>query len=109
MNKFPNPNWSLGHIRSKPNLNANQMYEYFYTLVRDNQLRLNENLKTTFKVIEEDIRKYSIITDDEEEQKKNAEKVALLLELKNKIVDANLVESDKFLKALTTVFEYTQS
>jgi len=91
-------------INQKPN--SADLYKLFYDNIQQSQIRNKKHLDIFTNLIEQEVRRINVVTDDPVEQNIIRENTTLLMKLDKDIRDIYVAEQAGFLDALRTVFKF---
>jgi hypothetical protein len=94
------------YIRSTQKANAKELYELFHNNIQQSQIRNKIHLDIITNLIDQEIRKINVVTDDPVEKNIITEKNKLLIKLDSEIRGTYFSKDAEFLAALRTVFGF---
>jgi hypothetical protein len=95
-----------GNIQKR--LTREQIYSFYHQKIADKQEKDFKALAFVFRLIDDNIRRLNVNTEDENEKNIINQKTKMLVELRNAINDEKFAEDAKFLDAVRTVFAYKE-
>ncbi len=95
-----------GNIQNR--LTREQIYSFYHQKIAEKQEKDFKALAHVFRLIDDNIRRLNVNTDDPIERRIIQEKTQMLSQLDRAIRDEKFSEDAKFLDAIRTVFAYRQ-
>lgn len=97
---------TIRYIRNNKNPTKKELYHRFHKQIQDKQVKNAVFLRMFTDLIEQNVRKINIVTEDPLEKARIKEKTALLMNLDRDIREKFFSNDAKFLDALNVVFAF---
>ncbi len=97
---------NIRYIRNNKNPTKKDLYQKFYKQIQDKQVNNAVFLKMFTDLIEQNVRKINVVTEDPLEKKRIQDQTALLMNLDRNIREKFFSKDAEFLDALKIVFAF---
>ena len=97
---------NIRYIRNNKNPTKKDLYQRFYKQIQDKQVKNAVFLRMFTDLIEQNVRKINVNTEDPLEKARIKDQTALLMNLDRDIREKFFSKDAKFLDALNTVFAF---
>ena len=91
---------------ARRNPTPKELYAIFYKKIQAEQLSEYKVLKKALDIIEQEVRRINVVTEDEGERATILAKTEILMKIDREIREAHAKPGHEFLKALDTIFTY---